>query len=68
MARNLQLICYGVYIAQGKHLSLVAFTTVTNIVSSSFVTYDAMMAPSFFFPPLCLLCNAFMCWSMGIRL
>jgi len=37
------------YIAQEKHLSLVAcVTTLTNIVSSSFVTYDTMMAPSFF--------------------
>ena len=49
MARNLQVSCYGMYIDQGKHLSLVAcVTTLTNIVSSSFVTYDATMAPSFF--------------------
>jgi hypothetical protein len=45
MARDLQVICYGMYIDQGKHLSLVACViTLTNIVSSSFITYDAMMA------------------------
>ena len=53
-------------IDQGEHLSLVACTTaLTNIVSPSFVTYDAMMAPFFV---LCLLCNASMCCSMSIRL
>ena len=60
MAGNLQVICYGMYSAQGKHLSLVdCVTTLTNIFSSSFVTYVAMMAPSSFFSFLCLLCNAF---------
>ena len=45
MARDLQVICYSMYIDQGKHLSLVAcVTTLTNIVLSSFITYDAMMA------------------------
>ena len=54
-------------IDQGKHLSLVAcVTTLTNIVSSSFITYDAMMAPFYFV--LCLLCNVSVCCSMGIRL
>jgi len=66
MARDLQVICYGVYIDQGKHLSLVSCViTLTNIVSLSFITYDAMMALFFV---LCLLCNASMCCSMGIRL
>jgi hypothetical protein len=68
MARNLQVNCYGIYIDQGKHLFLVAcVTALTNIVSSSFVTYDAMIEQSIFFL-LCLLCNAIMCCSMGIRL
>jgi hypothetical protein len=68
MARDLQVICYGMYIDQRKHLSLVACViTLTYIVSSSFITYEELMAFFFFFV-LCLLCNASMCCSMGIRL